>query len=191
MKMVQSGKTHQVDKSSDQGQSTQSVAIDDPFRYLLSDSEEEDSTVGVIRVIDEGSKCQCVKVVVGGAPLLGIVDSGADITIMGSNAFKQVASVAGLKKRDFKKPDKVPRNYDQQPFHVDGKIVIDIEFQERTMTTPVYVKMDAPEELCSCQKVCADSLESLITTQRLNPSGQSRQVQPLRHRMMIDVLFQW
>ena len=62
--------------------------------------------------------------------------------------------MARLKKRDFKKPDKVPRNYDQQPFHVDGKIVIDIEFRERTMTTPVYVKMDAPEELLLSEGVC-------------------------------------
>jgi len=63
-----------------------------------------------------GSKCQCV---VGGTPLLGIVDS---IMIMGSTAFKQVASIAW-------KSDKIPRNYNQQPFHVDGMIVIDIEFQ--------------------------------------------------------------
>ena len=62
---MQSGETHQGGKSSDQSQSTQSEAIDDPFRYLLSDSEEEDSTVGVICVADKGSKCQCVKVVVG------------------------------------------------------------------------------------------------------------------------------
>ena len=65
MKILQSGKMHQGDKSSDQSQSAQSEVIDDPFRYLLSDSEEEDSTVGVILVADEGSKCQCVKVVVG------------------------------------------------------------------------------------------------------------------------------
>ena len=62
--------------------------------------------------------------------------------------------MARLKKRDFKKPDKAPRNYDQQPFHIDGKIVIDIEFRERTMTTPVYVKMHAPEELFLSEGVC-------------------------------------
>ena len=65
----------------------------------------------MVHVNDKGSRCQCVKVVVGGAPLMGIMDSGADITIMGNmHCFKQVASEAQLKKQDFKKPHKVPRN---------------------------------------------------------------------------------
>ena len=98
MKMVQSDDTRQEEKSSDQGHDAQSETRDDPLQYLLSGSDDEDPTVGVIHVTDEGSKCQCVKVVVGGASLLGIVDSGADITIMESTAFKQVASVAWLKK---------------------------------------------------------------------------------------------
>ena len=63
----------------------------------------------------------------GGVPFTGIIDSGADITIMGGPAFKQVAVVARLKKRDLKPPDKVPRNYDRQPFHINWKIEINIE----------------------------------------------------------------
>ena len=119
-----------------------------------SESEEEIDTVKIVHVVDEGSRSQKAKVIVGGVPLWGIVDSGADITIMGSSAFKQVASVAKLKKRDFKNLDKVLRNYDRQPFHVDGKIDIDIEFQGKTMKTPVYIKMDAPESLLLSEGVC-------------------------------------
>ena len=61
-----------------------------------------------------------------------------------------------MKKQDFKNPDKVLRNYDRQPFHVDGKIniVIDNEFQGKTMKTPVYIKMDAPESLLLSEGVC-------------------------------------
>ena len=70
----------------------------DPFKYLLPDSDDKEPHVGVIRVTNGGSKCQYTKVVVGGVPLYGIVDSGADITIMGRNAFKQVATVAKLRK---------------------------------------------------------------------------------------------
>lgn len=66
---------------------------DDPLKYLLSDTDNEESCVGVLRVMDGCSKCQGYKVVVGGVPLDGIVDSGTDITIMGSTAFKQVAAV--------------------------------------------------------------------------------------------------
>ena len=84
----------------------------------------------------------------------GVVDSRADITIMGGQMFKQVAAVAKLRKRDFKPPDKVPHNYDQQPFHLDGLIEIDITFQDKTMITPVYVKMDAKEQLLLSEGVC-------------------------------------
>ena len=95
---------------------------------------------------------------VGGVLLLGITDSGADITIMGSTVFKQVAPVAELRRRDFKAPDKVPRNYDRQPFHIDGRIDIDIEFDGRTITTSVYIGMVPPGHYCS-QKECAGNLE--------------------------------
>ena len=61
--------------------------------------------------------------------------------------FKQVATVARLHKKDFKPPDKQSRTYDQQTFHIDGKVEVDISFNDRTMKTAVYVKMDVPEQL--------------------------------------------
>ena len=59
----------------------QSDTKDDLLKYLLSDSEDKESCVGVVCVTDSGSKCQSAKVIVGGVPLYSIVDSGADITI--------------------------------------------------------------------------------------------------------------
>ena len=44
--------------------------------------------------------------------MYGVVDTGADITIIGGRLFKMVATKARLKK-NFHKPDTVPRNYDQ------------------------------------------------------------------------------
>ena len=74
----------------------QSDTSDNPFKYLLSDSQDEEFRVGVTHVTDSFSKCQSAKVIVGGVPLYGIVVSGTDITIMGGTAFKQVATVARL-----------------------------------------------------------------------------------------------
>ena len=54
----------------------------------------------------------------------------------------------------FKAPDKVPINYDHQPFYFDGKIDLDIEFDGRIVSTPIYVKMDAPEPLLLSEEVC-------------------------------------
>ena len=75
-----------------------------------------------------GSKPQCVKVQVQGVPAYCVLDSGADITIMGGMLFRKVATVAQLKKRDLKRPDKTPRNYDQTPFTLDGRMDLDITF---------------------------------------------------------------
>ncbi len=96
------------------------VGDDDPRRYLHS-SSDEDSEVGQVRVKDQGSKPRLASVQVQGVPTQGVVDTGADISIIGAELFKRVASVARLKKRNFKDPDKIPHTYDQRPFKLHGK----------------------------------------------------------------------
>jgi len=71
--------------------------------YLFpSDSEEGD--VCLIRVHDKGSKQRRAIVEVQGVETCGVVDTGADITIMGGELFKRVAAIARLRK-DFKPAD--------------------------------------------------------------------------------------
>ena len=124
-----------------------------PLEFLLSDSEEDDA-VRQVRISDKGSESQCVRVLIQGVPSVGLVDTAADITIIGGDLFKKVASVAHLKKRDFKPADKIPRTYDQRPFKVDGKMDLDISFGDVTMQTPVYIKMDAADQLLLSEGVC-------------------------------------
>ena len=114
------------------------------LELLLSDSKD-DNHVRQVRISDKGSKSQCVRFLVQGVPSVGLVDTAANITIIGGKLFKQVASVARLKKRDFKVADKIPRTYDQKPFKVDGRMDLDISFGDVTMHTPVYIKMDAAD----------------------------------------------
>ena len=68
----------------------------DPLDLLLSSSEDE--TVRSVRVKDKGSATQGVRVLLQGVPTIGIVDSGADITIVGGDLLRKVAAVARLKK---------------------------------------------------------------------------------------------
>ena len=124
-----------------------------PLEFLLSDSEEDDA-VCQVRISDKGSESQCVRVLIQGVPSVGLVNTAADITIIGGDLFKKVASVARLKKRDFKLADKTPRTYDQRPFKVDGKMDLDISFGDMTMQTPVYIKMDAADQLLLSEGVC-------------------------------------
>ncbi len=49
--------------------------------------------------------------------------------------FHKVATVAKLKKRDFQKPDKTPRTYDQKPFSLHGRMDLEIAFDGKIMTT--------------------------------------------------------
>ena len=98
---------------------------------------------------DEGSQMQCAKVQVQGVPAFGIIDSGADITIIGGTLFKRVATAARLMKRDFKKVDKTPRAYDKKPFSLDGRMDFDISFGELTMCT-----LGAPDQLLLSEGVC-------------------------------------
>ena len=59
-----------------------------------------------------------------------------------------------MKKRDLKRPDKTPRNYDQTPFMLHGHMDLDICFGDKTMCTPVYIKADAHKQLLLSEGVC-------------------------------------
>ena len=52
------------------------------------------------------------------------------------------------------KPDKTPRTYDQKPFTLDGRMDLDVMFEDKTMHTAVYVKMDAHDQLLLLEGVC-------------------------------------
>ena len=125
---------------------------EDPLTYLLSDSSSE--AVWVVTVPDLGSQPKCAKVVVQGVPLYGIIDSGADITILGGKLFKRVAAVAKLRKRDFLKADQTPYTYNGKPFELDGYMRLEIAFTDKSINTKVYVKMDAKDQLLLSEGVC-------------------------------------
>ena len=147
-----SGRAKQVQTEKPPRESKVELRVPD---FLHSSSDEETpASAKTVRVVDKGSAPQCVRVQVQGVPAYGLIDSGADITIMGGTLFKKVATVTKLKKRDFMKADKVPRTYDQRPFQLDGRMDLDIAFGDHTMKTPVYIKMDAHDQLLLSEGVC-------------------------------------
>ena len=46
-----------------------------------------------------------------------------------------------------KPPDWIPKTYDRKVFQLDGRLDLDICFDGLTMRTPVYVKLDAADQL--------------------------------------------
>ena len=100
-----------------------------------------------VRAMDSGSRCQMAQVDVLGVPADGVVDTAADITIMGGKLFAMVVSAARLRKKDFHKPDKVPQTNDRKVFWLGGCMDMEISFHDTTIKTVVYIKMDAADQL--------------------------------------------
>ena len=129
---------------------------DTPHTYLLLESDSSDKeTVQRLPVDDQGSQPSGAHVNVQGVPIYGIVDSGADITIIGGDMFKKAATVARLWKRNLQPVDRTPYDYELKPFKLeDGRMDLEISFGEKTMMTPVYIKMNAKDPLLLSEGVC-------------------------------------
>ena len=125
-----------------------------PSHLLLSSDSEDSDGVRLIQVADEGSQSQLAHVIVQGVPADGVIDTGADITIMGQELFARVAAAARLPKKNLWKPDKVSRTYDRKTFHLDGCMDMDVSFADKTLQTTVYIKMDAHDQLLLSEGVC-------------------------------------
>ena len=125
----------------------------EPLDFLFSDSDEEED-VRQVNVTDSGGHCQFARVDIFGVPADGVVDTAADITIMGGKLFAMVAAAARLRKKDFRKPDKVLRTYDRKVFRLDGCMDMEISFDRKAIKTVIYIKMDAVDQLLLSEGVC-------------------------------------
>ena len=122
------------------------------FTCVRSPTLQISSRLQTLFLISEGGSSECLVPVQVQAE--GLIDTGAHISIIGADLFLRVAAAAHLKKSDFKEPDKVPHSYDQRPFQLHSNIMLDITFLDKTLHTPVYVKMDAPDSLLLSEGVC-------------------------------------
>ena len=96
---------------------------------LLSLDSEDDSGVCQVCVADRGSKQQYADVQIEGVPARGVIDTGSDITVMGGELFRHVATIARLRKSQFQQPDKFPRTYDGRTFTLDGRMDLNVSFR--------------------------------------------------------------
>ena len=92
--------------STSQGERELDTPEQPPLSLLFSDSDGEG--VKQVRVPDCGSRPHLAKVDIHGVPADGIVDTASDISTMGGKLFTLVAAAAKFRKRDIRKPDRVP-----------------------------------------------------------------------------------
>jgi len=109
-----------VDVKKGQSQPFSSRVSVDPVSLLYS--SKSDSSVDTVRVCDQGSRPQYVNIEIQGVSTSGVIDTGADITIMGGELFKKIAKAAKLKKKDFKQADRTPCTYDRKQFKLHGRM---------------------------------------------------------------------
>ena len=96
--------------------------------YFYSDSDEGEQNINTVIVNDTGISTWRVKVLFG----VPAFDGAADITIIGSDLFKKVASLS------LQTP-----HHAYMPFTLNSRIALDLTFGDTMIKTPVYVKMDA------------------------------------------------
>ena len=67
---------------------TPDPAHTDPMSFLFSDDSDQDHCKQIV-VKDNGSRSVCMPLQMEGVPVYGLVDTGADITIIGAQLFKK------------------------------------------------------------------------------------------------------
>ena len=113
-----------------------------------------DSTLSAaVDVADDGSP-QSATVKIEGVPVMGIIDTGSDITIISGDMFKTVIAKAGLKKEEFKTTNKQAFTYNKQQNTLDGQMDVDISFEDKQVHTTIYVKTEASDPLLLSEAIC-------------------------------------
>ena len=88
-----------------------------------------------MKIDNKGSRQQYANVVIEGVPVTGVIDSGAEITIINGKLFARIAVVAQPKKSQLKPQDKIPKTYDRRMFTLDGRIDGTVERFNQTLKT--------------------------------------------------------
>ena len=71
------------------------------------------------------------------------------------NPTRRILTGRNFTPEDFlRKSDRTARNYDGQPFQLDGVMDLDITFDDKTIRTSVYIKMNAHDQLLLSEGEC-------------------------------------
>lgn len=115
--------------------------------------DSDGGQVNRVTLTDHGSKTHCARVIIQGVPAEGVVDTGAEITIVGGELFRKIALANRLKKREFKLSDKTPCTYNLQMIKLDGRIALEMVFGEQIMKSMIYVK-DVSKQFLLSEGLC-------------------------------------
>ena len=67
-----------------------------------------------------GTECRCVEVYIEGIPVIGLIDTGLDITIVCGDLLYHIISTAGLEASNIRSTDQRACTFDQKQITLDG-----------------------------------------------------------------------
>ena len=114
-----------------------------------------------------------VKVMVEGFPIVGLIHTGSDITLMRGDQFYDMVKDSLLSAHHLKPTEQRACTYDQKPITFDGQIDVKIAFGKKAKVSIIFVKLVAPDKLLLSENVCrmlsivSYQLSSLATTSTL------------------------
>ena len=151
-----------------------------PVKLTTPSKSQKAPNSKIIRTASETTGNQtgvrCVKVLIEGVPVTGLIDTGSDITIIRGDLFYKIAAVANLDMCSMKDVGQEVCTYDQKPIALDGCIDMKITFGEKNIVTTVYVKLVAPDQLLLSESAC----------HRLGIVSYHPEVQLLRRHQLLE-----
>ena len=80
----------------------------------------------------EVTQIKSIEVQIEVLPIRGITDTGSDITILSGTAFQEIVTACGIKREQFKPPDRAACTYGRQPLKLDEQLDLQIKFGEKS-----------------------------------------------------------
>ena len=101
----------------------------------------------------EVTQTKSIEVQIEVLPIRGIIDTGSDIIILSGTAFQEIVTACGIKREQFKPPDRTVCTYGHQPpLKLDGQLDLQIKFGQ--CVKKCMLKLDAPVALLLSENVC-------------------------------------
>ena len=108
-----------------------------------------------------------------GQPVKALVDTGSSATVMPFNLYRGIAKKAGIASDALTRPDVILRDYNRRPIRIGAKVTMKLEFGDRSISTPVYLRSDENDgdDVCLLGTNALVPLGILTLAEQVQPAG--------------------
>ena len=121
---------------------------------------------------------------VQGIPAREVIDTGADITIIGSELFKTIAAATHMKKKSLEPVDNTAFTYDNKPVQLN--VDLEIASEGKMVHTQVYIKI-LPEGVCRQLGIISYHSSAITRKKRRAPETPPVRVPTIKVKLVKSV----